>query len=289
MSTITVKDGTEIYYKDWGTGQPVVFSHGWPLNADAWDAQMFFLGQHGYRVIAHDRRGHGRSGQTWDGNEMNTYADDLAVLFATLDLKNAVMVGHSTGGGEVARYLGRHGSKRVAKAVLISAVPPVMVKSEKNPVGLPIDVFDGIRAGTLNDRSQYFKELSLSFFGYNRKGAKISEGVRENFWYQGMQGGLKAEYDCIKAFSETDFTEDLKKIDIPTLVLHGDDDQIVPFPAAGALSSKLVKNAQLKVYPGFPHGMPIIHADKLNPDLLAFIRSQPATRSEEERQALSRA
>ena len=289
MSTITVKDGTEIYYKDWGIGQPVVFSHGWPLNADAWDAQMYFLGQHGYRVIAHDRRGHGRSGQTWDGNEMNTYADDLAVLFETLDLKNAVMVGHSTGGGEVARYLGRHGSKRVAKAVLISAVPPVMVKSEKNPGGLPIEVFDGIRAGTLNDRSQFFKELSLPFFGYNRPGAKISEGVKENFWYQGMQGGLKGEYDCIKAFSETDFTEDLKKIDIPTLVMHGDDDQIVPFPDAGALSSKLVKNAQLKVYPGFPHGMPIIHADKLNPDLLALHQSQPATRSEEERQVLSRA
>jgi non-heme chloroperoxidase len=273
MSTITVKDGTTIFYNDMGEGQPIIFSHGWPLNADAWDAQMFFVGQRGFRVIAHDRRGHGRSGQTWDGNEMDTYSDDLATLFDKLDLKDAVMVGHSTGGGEVARYLGRHGSKRVAKAVLISAVPPVMVKSEKNPGGLPIDVFDGIRAGVLSDRSQFYKDLSLPFFGYNRPGAKISEGVRANFWYQGMQGGLKGEYDCVKAFSETDFTEDLKKIDVPTLVMHGDDDQIVPYLDAGALSSKIVKGAQLKVYPGFPHGMPIIHADQINPDLLAFIKS----------------
>ena len=272
-NTITVKDGTTIFYKDWGKGQPVVFSHGWPLNADAWDAQMLYLGSRGFRVIAHDRRGHGRSGQTWDGNEMDTYADDLATLFEALDLKKAVMVGHSTGGGEVARYIGRHGSKRVAKAVLISAVPPVMVKSEKNPGGLPIEVFDGIRAGVLNDRSQFFRDLSLPFFGYNRPGAKISEGVRENFWFQGMRGGVKGEYDCVKAFSETDFTEDLKKIDVPTLVMHGDDDQIVPYLDAGALSAKLVKNAQLKVYPGFPHGMPIIHADQINPDLLAFINS----------------
>jgi non-heme chloroperoxidase len=272
-NTITVKDGTTIYYKDWGNGQPVVFSHGWPLNADAWDAQMIYLGQRGYRVIAHDRRGHGRSGQTWDGNEMDTYADDLATLFEALDLKNAVMVGHSTGGGEVARYIGRHGSKRVAKAVLISAVPPIMVKSDKNPGGLPLEVFDGLRTSILNDRSQFFKDLSIPFFGYNRAGAKISEGVRENFWYQGMQGGSKGEYDCIKAFSETDFTEDLKKIDVPTLVMHGDDDQIVPYLDAGALSVKLVKNAQLKVYPGFPHGMPIIYADTINPDLLAFIKS----------------
>jgi len=272
-NTITVKDGTTIFYKDWGKGQPVVFSHGWPLNADAWDAQMLYLGSRGFRVIAHDRRSHGRSGQSWDGNEMDTYADDLATLFEALDLKKAVMVGHSTGGGEVARYIGRHGSKRVAKAVLVSAVPPVMVKSEKNPGGLPIEVFDGIRAGVLNDRSQFFRDLSLPFFGYNRPGAKISEGVRENFWYQGMQGGVKGEYDCIKAFSETDFTEDLKKIDVPTLVMHGDDDQIVPYQDAGVLSAKLVKNAQLKTYPGFPHGMPIIHADQTNPDLLAFINS----------------
>src|SRR5271156_220769 len=269
-NTITVKDGTSIYYKDWGTGQPLVFCHGWPLNADAWDAQMLFFGQRGFRVIAHDRRGHGRSGQSWDGNEMDTYADDLATLFEALDLKKAVMVGHSTGGGEVARYLGRHGSRRVAKAVLISAVPPVMVKSEKNPGGLPIEVFDGIRAGVLNDRSQFFRDLSLPFFSYNRPGAKISEGVRENFWYQGMQGGVKGEYDCVKAFSETDFNDDLKKIDVPTLVMHGDDDQIVPFPDAGALTAKIVKNAQLKVYPGFPHGMPITHADEINPDLLTF-------------------
>ncbi len=273
MGTITVKDGTTLYYKDWGTGQPVVFSHGWPLNADAWDAQMLFLGERGYRVIAHDRRGHGRSEQTWDGNEMDTYADDLAALFETLDLKDAVMVGHSTGGGEVAHYLGRHGAHRVSKAVLIGAVPPIMVKSDTNPGGLPIDVFDGIRAGVAGDRSQFYKDLSLPFFGYNRPGAKISEGVRENFWYQGMQGGVKPQYDCVKAFSETDFREDLRQIEIPTLVMHGDDDQIVPFPDSGALTAKLVKNAQLKVYPGFPHGMPIIHADQLNPDLLAFIQS----------------
>ncbi|QMV17646.1 alpha/beta fold hydrolase [Granulicella sp. 5B5] len=273
MSTITVKDGTTIYYKDWGTGQPIVFSHGWPLNADAWDAQMLFLGQQGYRVIAHDRRGHGRSSQTWEGNEMDTYADDLAALFEALDLSNAVMVGHSTGGGEVAHYIGRHGSKRVAKAVLISAVPPIMVKSASNPLGLDISVFDGIRAGVTGDRSQFFKDLSIPFFGYNRPGAVISEGVRENFWYQGMQGGIKGEYDCIKAFSETDFNEDLKKIDVPTLVMHGDDDQIVPFADAGALTAKIVKNATLKVYPGFPHGMPIIHADVINKDLLAFIQS----------------
>jgi len=273
MNTITVKDGTKIYYKDWGTGQPIVFSHGWPLNADAWDAQMLFLGQHGYRVIAHDRRSHGRSEQKWEGNEMNTYADDLASLFETLDLKGAVMVGHSTGGGEVARYLGRHGSKRVSKAVLIGAVPPLMLKTENNPGGLAMEVFDGIRAGVVNDRSQFFKDLSIPFFGYNRPDAKISEGVRENFWLQGMQSGVKGAYDCIKAFSETDFTEDLKQIDIPTLVMHGDDDQIVPLADSGALTAKLVKNAQLKVYPGYPHGMAIIHAAQLNPDLLAFIKS----------------
>jgi non-heme chloroperoxidase len=272
-STITAKDGTKIYYKDWGTGQPVTFSHGWPLNADAWDSQMQYLGERGFRVIAHDRRGHGRSDQTWDGNEMDTYADDVASLFEALDLKNAVMIGHSTGGGEVAHYLGRHGTKRVAKAVLIGAVPPIMLKSEKNPGGLPIEVFDGIRAGVMNDRSQFYKDLSMPFFGYNREGAKISEGVRENFWYQGMQGGIKAHYDCIKAFSETDFNEDLKKIDIPMLVMHGDDDQIVPFHDAGELTAKIVKGAQLKVYKGYPHGMAIVHGDVINPDLLAFIQS----------------
>jgi len=271
--TITVQDGTTIYYKDWGAGQPVVFSHGWPLNADAWDSQMQYLGQRGYRVIAHDRRSHGRSGQTWDGNEMDTYADDLASLFEALDLKKAIMVGHSTGGGEVARYIGRHGSKRVAKTVLISSVVPAILKSEKNPGGLPVDVFDGIRAGVAADRSQFYKDLTLPFFGYNRPGAKISEGIQANFWFQGMQGGIKGHYDCIKAFSETDFTDDLKKIDVPTLVMHGDDDQIVPFADTGALTAKIVPNAKLKVYSGFPHGMPISHADVINPDLLAFLRS----------------
>jgi non-heme chloroperoxidase len=270
--TFTSKDGTTIHYKDWGTGQPVVFSHGWPLNADAWDAQMLYLGQRGYRVIAHDRRSHGRSDQTWTGNEMNTYADDLASLFELLDLKNAVMVGHSTGGGEVARYIGRYGTKRVAKAVLISSVPPVMLKSDGNPDGLPLTVFDGIRTGVAENRSQFYLDLSLPFFGYNRPGAKISEGIRENFWYQGLQGGIKGQYDCVKAFSETDFTQDLKRIDVPTLVMHGDDDQVVPFADTGARTAKTVKNAKLKVYPGFPHGMPISHADVINPDLLAFIK-----------------
>jgi non-heme chloroperoxidase len=277
MPTFTTKDGTSIYYKDWGsstsTAQPITFSHGWPLNADAWDAQMLFLGQHGYRVIAHDRRSHGRSEQTWDGNEMDTYADDLAQLFEHLDLNNVVMIGHSTGGGEVARYLGRYGTRRVAKAVLIGAVPPVMVKKESNPGGLPIEVFDGIRAGVAADRSQFFKDLTLPFYGYNRPGAKISEGVRENFWLQGMLGGHKGEYDCIKAFSETDFTEDLKKIDIPVLVLHGEDDQIVPYQDAGVLTAKLVPNATLKTYPGFPHGMCTTEADTINADILAFLKS----------------
>jgi non-heme chloroperoxidase len=267
-----MKDGTEIYYKDWGKGQPITFSHGWPLNADAWDAQMLFLGEHGYRVIAHDRRGHGRSGQTWDGNEMDTYADDLAELMDALDLKDAVMVGHSTGGGEVARYLGRYGTKRVAKAVLIGAVPPLMLKTEANPGGLPMSAFDGIRAGVVADRSQFFMDLTMPFYGYNRPGAKVSAGVRENFWYQGMQAGQKAAYDCIKAFSETDFTEDLKKIDVPTLVMHGDDDQIVPIGASGRLTAKLVKGAELQVYPGYPHGMAQIHADVINKDLLEFIK-----------------
>jgi non-heme chloroperoxidase len=272
MSTITVKDGTTIYYKDWGKGQPVVFSHGWPLSADDWDAQMLFFGQHGYRVIAHDRRGHGRSTQTWDGNEMNTYADDLAALTEKLDLRNAIHVGHSTGGGEVARYIGRHGTQRVAIAVLVSAVPPLMLKTAKNPGGLPISAFDGIRAGVAGDRSQFYKDLTHPFYGYNRPGAKISEGVREHWWLQGMLGGVKAHYDCIKAFSETDFTEDLKKFDVPTLILHGDDDQIVPIGAAGLMSAKIVKNATLKVYPGFPHGMCTTNADQINADLLAFFK-----------------
>ncbi|MGA2456661.1 MAG: alpha/beta hydrolase [Terriglobales bacterium] len=272
MATITTKDGTTIFYKDWGKGQPVVFSHGWPLTADDWDAQMLFFGQHGYRVIAHDRRGHGRSTQTWDGNDMDTYADDLAALTEKLDLRNAIHVGHSTGGGEVARYIGRHGSKRVGMAVLISSVPPLMVKTDKNPGGLPISVFDGLRAEFTKNRAQFYKDITLPFYGYNRPGAKISEGIREHWWLQGMVGGVKAHYDCIKAFSETDFTEDLKKIDVPTLVLHGDDDQIVPIGASALMSAKIVKNAKLKVYPGFPHGMPTTHADQINDDLLAFFR-----------------
>ena len=272
MATITTKDGTTIFYKDWGKGQPVVFSHGWPLTADDWDAQMLFFGQHGYRVIAHDRRGHGRSTQTWDGNDMDTYADDLAALTEKLDLRNAIHVGHSTGGGEVARYIGRHGSKRVGMAVLISSVPPLMVKTDKNPGGLPISVFDGLRAEFTKNRAQFYKDITLPFYGYNRPGAKISEGIREHWWLQGMVGGVKAHYDCIKAFSETDFTEDLKKIDVPTLVLHGDDDQIVPIGASALMSAKIVKNAKLKVYPGFPHGMPTTNADQINADLLAFFK-----------------
>jgi non-heme chloroperoxidase len=273
MPTLTVKDGTDIYYKDWGSGQPITFSHGWPLDADAWDAQMLFLGEHGYRCIAHDRRGHGRSGQTWGGNDMDTYADDLAELFEALDLKKVIMIGHSTGGGEVARYLGRHGTKRVAKAVLIGAVPPIMVKNANNPGGLPLSAFDELRTSLAADRSQFFKDLSMPFYGYNKPGAKISEGVRENFWLQGMLGGHKQEYDCIKAFSETDFNEDLKKIDVPTFVMHGEADQIVPIGASGLLSAKIVKGAKLKVYPGYPHGMCQIHAEEINADLLAFIQS----------------
>jgi len=274
MATITTKDGTQIYYKDWGKGQPIVFSHGWPLSGDDWDGQMLYFGRQGYRVIAHDRRGHGRSDQAWDGNDMDTYADDLAQLFEKLDLKNAIMVGHSTGGGEVARYLGRHGAARVAKAVLISAVPPLMLKTEKNPTGLPIEVFDGLRAALAANRAQFYRDITLPFYGYNRPGAKISEGIREHWWLQGMLGGVKAHYDCIKAFSETDFTEDLKKIEIPVLVMHGDDDQIVPIVAAGPLSAKLLKNSTLKVYPGFPHGMPATNADQINADLLAFFKGQ---------------
>ncbi|KAB8145913.1 alpha/beta hydrolase [Chloroflexia bacterium SDU3-3] len=273
MPFITVKDGTEIYYKDWGTGQPVVFSHGWPLTADAWESQMMFLGSQGYRVIAHDRRGHGRSSQPWDGNEMNTYADDLAALIEHLDLKDAVLVGHSTGGGEVARYIGRHGTARVAKAVLVGAVPPIMLKTEAYPGGLPMEVFDGIRAGVSGDRSQFFKDLTTAFFGANRPGSQVSQGMRDSFWHQGMQGGLKSLYDCITAFSETDFTEDLKRFDIPTLFIHGDDDQIVPIDAAARTAAKLVKGATLKEYPGGGHGLADTHKEQLNQDLLAFIQS----------------
>ena len=268
--TITTKDGTQIYYKDWGAGRPVVFSHGWPLSADAWEDQMIFLGQQGYRCIAHDRRGHGRSSQPWNGNDMDTYADDLAELVAALDLQAAIHVGHSTGGGEVARYIGRHGTKRVAAAVLISAVPPVMLKSAANPGGLPMEAFDGIREGVLADRSQFFKDLSAPFYGANRPGAKVSQGLRDSFWLQAMLAGHKAVFDCIKAFSETDFTEDLKKIDVPTLVLHGDDDQIVPIADAALLSSKIVKGAKLKVYPGAPHGMCSTLKNQVNAELLSF-------------------
>jgi non-heme chloroperoxidase len=274
MATITTSDGTEIYYKDWGSGQPVVFSHGWPLTADAWDAQMVFLASKGYRCIAHDRRGHGRSTQPWDGNEMDTYADDLATLVEALDLHDAVHIGHSTGGGEVARYLGRHGTSRVAKAVLIGAVPPLMLKTAANPGGLPVEAFDAIRAGVTADRSQYFKDLTLPFYGYNRAGAKVSEGVRASFWLQGMMAGHKSALDCIKAFSETDFTTDLKTFDVPTLILHGDDDQIVPIGASAMQSSTLVKGATLKVYPGLPHGMCTTNADQINADLLAFIQAK---------------
>jgi non-heme chloroperoxidase len=272
MPTITTKDGTQIYYKDWGEGQPVVFSHGWPLTADDWENQMLFLAANGFRVIGHDRRGHGRSTQTWNGNHMDQYADDVADLFAALDLKNAIMIGHSTGGGEVTRYLGRHGSRRVAKAVLVGAVPPIMLKTPAYPGGLPLEVFDGIRKGVTVDRSQFYKDLTTPFFGANRDGARVSQGLRDSFWLQGMMGGIKAQLDCIKAFSETDFTEDLKKIDIPTLIIHGDDDQIVPIGNAAHLSSKLVKNAKLIVYKGGDHALAHTHKDQLNADLLAFAR-----------------
>jgi non-heme chloroperoxidase len=274
MPTITTKDGTEIYYKDWNTGQPVVFSHGWPLSSDSWEAQMLFLASNGYRCIAHDRRGHGRSSQPWNGNEMDTYADDLGTLIEKLDLKNAVLIGFSTGGGEVARYIGRHGTKRVAKAALVSAVPPLMLETPANPAGLPIEVFDNIRAGSIANRSQLYRDLASGpFFGFNRSGAKPSQGIIDAFWLQGMQSGHKNALDCIKAFSETDFTEDLRKFDVPTLVLHGDDDQIVPIDAAGRASAKVVKNATLKVYPGAPHGLTDTHKEQLGKDLLAFVRA----------------
>jgi len=277
MNTINVKDGSQIYYKDWGAGQPVVFSHGWPLSSDAFEDQMFFLATHGYRCIAHDRRGHGRSSQPWNGNDLDTYADDLAELVQALDLKHAIHVGHSTGGGEVVRYIRRHGRRRVAKAVLIGAIPPLMLKTDANPGGLPMAVFDGIRAGVAADRSQFFKDLTLPFYGYNRQGAKISEGVREAFWRQGMMAGFPASYFCIKAFSETDLTEDLKHMDVPTLIIHGDDDQIVPIADSALLSAKLVKNATLRIFKGASHGLCTTHKDEVNKSLLTFIESKAAS------------
>jgi non-heme chloroperoxidase len=272
-NTITTKDGTQIYYKDWGAGQPIVFSHGWPLSADAWEDQMLFLAERGYRVIAHDRRGHGRSSQPWGGNDMNTYADDMAALVSTLDLRNAVHVGHSTGGGEVARYIARHGTSRVAKAVLIGAIPPLMLRTPSNPGGLPIEVFDDIRASVLADRSQFFKDLSAPFYGANRPNSKVSQGLRDSFWLQGMQAGFKGVFDCIKAFSETDQTDDLRKLTVPTLLIHGDDDQIVPIGASAQAAVKIAPHARLKVYPGAPHGLCSTHKDQVNADLLAFLKS----------------
>ena len=279
MPIITTKDGTEIYYKDWGTGQPIVFSHGWPLTADAWEDQMIFLAARGYRCVAHDRRGHGRSSQPWNGNDMDTYADDLAELTAALDLQDAIHVGHSTGGGEVTRYIGRHGTKRVAKAVLIGAIPPLMLKTDANPGGLPLAAFDQLRAGVLADKAQFFRDLSAPFYGANRPGSQVSQGLRDSFWLQGMIGGHKAMYDCIKAFSETDLTEDLKKFDVPTLILHGDDDQIVPIGASALLSSKVVKGAKLVIYKGAPHGMCSTLKDRVNEELLAFIGERKAAKA----------
>jgi non-heme chloroperoxidase len=273
MSTITSKDGTEIYYKEWGEGPAVTFSHGWPLNSDAWDGQMLFLAQNGYRVVAHDRRGHGRSSQASAGNDMNGYADDLAAVIEALDLRNATLVGHSTGGGEVARYVGRHGSKRVAKLILIAAVPPIMLKTAANPEGLPMEVFDGLRAGLVKDRSQFYKDLAIQFYGANRPGAKVSQGTLDQFWLWSMQAGLKNAYESIKAFSETDFTEDLKKIDVPALVLHGEDDQIVPVKDSAKKSAKVIKGAKEIYYPGAPHGITATHQDQVNNDLLEFLRS----------------
>jgi non-heme chloroperoxidase len=285
MPRITTKDGAKIFYKDWGSGQPVVFSHGWPLNADAWDDQLFFFASNGYRAIAHDRRGHGRSTQTFAGNEMNTYADDLAALVEDLDLTDAIHIGHSTGGGEVARYIGRHGTERVAKAVLVGAVPPLMLKTANNPEGLPIEAFDQIRAGVKGDRSQFYKDLSAPFYGANRPGAAVSQGVRDAFWLMGMQAGFPAAYDCIKAFSETDFREDLRKFDVPTLVIHGDDDQIVPITVGGLRSAKMIAGATLKVYKGAPHGLMTTHKEQFNTDLLEFARQQPQAAASMRREA----
>jgi non-heme chloroperoxidase len=285
MPTIKTRDGAKIFYKDWGKGQPVVFSHGWPLNADAWDDQMFFFASNGYRAIAHDRRGHGRSTQTWNGNDMDTYADDLAALVEELDLRNAIHIGHSTGGGEVARYIGRHGTERVAKAVLVGAVPPGMLKTAKNPEGVPIEAFDQIRAGVKTDRSQFYKDLSAPFYGANRPGSAVSQGVRDAFWLMSMQAGFPAAYDCIKAFSESEFTDDLKKFDVPTLVIHGDDDQIVPITVGGLRSSRMIKGATLKIYKGAPHGLMTTHKEQFNTDLLEFTRQQPQAAASARREA----
>jgi len=279
MDTITVKDGTKIYYKDWGTGQPLFFHHGWPLSADDWDSQMMFFLERGYRVIAHDRRGHGRSTQTVNGNDMDTYAADVAELAEALDLKDSIHIGHSTGGGEVIRYVARHGNGRVAKAVIISAIPPMLLQSAKNPDGLPMSVFDGLRDGTGNHRSQFYQDITIPFYGFNRPGAKVSQGIRDNWWRQGMMGGIKAQYDCVKALSESEFFDDLKMIDIPVLVMHGEDDQICPFEASGKQSVKLLKYGTLKTYPGFPHGMPTTNADQINADLLTFIKEEVAIKA----------